>query len=261
MMPWQMAQQLKHELEQVKWTTGSAKVVFGTNNRVRVTSGEPTQEQMPGGFPFALVILAGGVPDEEDPDLLVQRFEVLTCVSVTGDPMGEAAVIGASADLGESAGRGIAEVAARVRAAIGKLTGADGAKVQVTITDISTPKVLAGPHVVIDERTVTVICTSDLHYAAPQEIAVTGEAWTWAGPHCSNRFDFKQYRLVWKTGTAAPTSPSDGTTVYTGTVAGTTHAPLAGKTYAAFADYSARKQSGVVEGSSDPEVGSYKVVA
>lgn len=255
MNPWQIAQQLKHELEQVAWTTGSAKVVFGTNNRVRVTSGEPTQEQLPEGFPFALVILAGGVPDEEDPDLLVQRFEVLACVSVTGDPMGEAAVIGAAADLGESAGRGIAEVAARVRAAIGKLTGADGAKVQVTITDISTPKVLAGPHVVIDEQTVTVLCTSDLHYAAPQEITVVGSTWTWAGPHCSDRFDFKQYRLVRKTG-VAPANPDDGTTVYTGTVAGTTHAPVFGEVYVAFADYSARKQSGVVEGSSDPEVGS-----
>jgi hypothetical protein len=113
-----------------------------------------------------------------------------------------------------------------------------------------------GPHVAFDERTVTALCTDQLHYAAPQEIAVAGTAWTWEGTHCSERFDFKQYRLVWKTGATPPTDPSDGTVVYTGTTAGTTHTPLASKSYVIFADYSARKQSGVVEGSSDPEVGS-----
>lgn len=257
MNSWQMAQQLKHELEQVTWLTGAADVVFGTLNRVRVTAGEPTQEQLPEGYPFALVILQSGVPDEDDPDLIVQTFDVLACVSVLGDPMGEAAIIGSAADdLGKSPGRGVAEVAARVLAAIGDLTGADGAKIKVTVTRTGTPTILAGPHVVIDERTVTALCTDQLHYAAPQEIAVSGSTWTWVGAHCSDRFDFKQYRLVWKTGATPPTDPDDGTTVYTGTAATATHSPLGSKSYVVFADYSARQQSGVVEGSSDPEVGS-----
>ena len=137
-------------------------------------------------------------------------------------------------------------------------TGADGAPIQLVSTAISSPFVEGNlRHIVFDEHTLTALCTSELHYSAPQEITESGDTWTWLGPHCSDRFDFLQYRLVHKTG-AIPANPADGTTVYTGTAATTSHVPLPGETYVAFADYNGRSGS-TVDGSSDPEVGSILV--
>ena len=117
----------------------------------------------------------------------------------------------------------------------------------------------------LDEHSLSALCTSELHYAAPQQIKVASSTWTWEGSHCSDRFDFKQYRLYEHTsimngvGTAASGTP---TLKYTGTAATTAWGPaVTSRYYHVFADYSSRKQSGVVEGSSSVEVGSYLVGA
>ena len=53
MDPWQMAQQIKHELEQVIWHN-SGDLVFGINGSVAVFAGPPTADQIPEGMPGAL---------------------------------------------------------------------------------------------------------------------------------------------------------------------------------------------------------------
>ena len=118
---------------------------------------------------------------------------------------------------------------------------------------------------VLSEHSLSALCTSSLHYAAPQKIKLTStNAWTWEGAHCSDRYDFKQYRFYEHTsimngvGTAASGTP---TLKYTGTSAAATVTKVTGRYYHAFADYSARKQSGVIEGTSSVEVGSYLVGA
>jgi len=244
-------------------------VVFGAQKgQVAVYAGAPTEEQFPKAFPCCLIVLGDGDPDEDHPTLITHTFRLVTGVLATGDSLGEHALIGGpSSDLGKSANRGIAEVTERVRSAVGELTGADGAKIQLTATAIDTPFLVGAlRHVVFDEHTMTALCTSGLHYAAPQHVKRVGSAWTWEGGdlngagHCSGRFDFLQYRLVEKAGFTPSTSPSDGTVRATVTTAAATFAPTFANTYTVFADYSSRGQTGVVEGSSDPVVGSYRVV-
>ena len=260
MNPQQTALQLRSLLRTVTWGVGDDDPVFGSNN-VLVAAGQPADDFHPPGYPFVLILIGGGRPDPLYPDLIEQTFEVFTGAKVAGDPHGQHAITGGSTPgLGNSAGRGITEIAVKVRAAVGQLTGADGAPVVVTDTAIDTPRALArGTHFVVDSHTLTTWCTSDLYYAAPQQLNHDGADWTWAGAHCSARFDHLQYRLVSKSGASPSSTPADGTTVYTGSTASYTGAATAGLTYTVFADYDARG-GGAVEGSSDPEVGSYRVV-
>jgi hypothetical protein len=261
MNPWQMVQQIKHKLQTVVWPSGAGDEVFGTSG-VFATSGTPSSEQIPGAFPSALVTLGGGLPDVDDPDLIVQSISVTAMVSVVGDSMGENAILGSSvADLGKSAGKGLSEVSERVRFALQDLTSADGAKILLTGTDIGSPSALGNAHFVYEDFRLTALCTSQLSYAAPQQIAHDSGTWSWEGTHCSNRFDFKQYRLVRKSGSTPSTSPSDGVLLYTGEDAAAVRGSSSGNAYTVFADYSSRKQSGVIEDSSPVDVGSYKVVS
>ncbi len=251
-----MAQQIKHALATVVWPEGSGELVFGALGAY-VFAGPPTEDQIPPGFPWALVWPDTGTPDDDDPDLIEQGFTVAVGAEVAGDPLGEHALIGGSvADLGKSAGRGVGEVMRMARQAVEDLVGSDGAQIHLSSQSTGTPVAFGGGrHVAVGELGLRGSCSSDLHYSAPQEVVRSGSAWTWDGSRCSTRFDFLQYNLVWKADTA-PSSPSDGTSVYTGTTPSTTHAPTGGRVYVVFAEYNAR--GGVTsEGASDPEVGSF----
>lgn len=261
MNPWQMAQQIKAELQAVAWPGGSQDPVFGTY-RVFVTAGTPSEETIPPGFPFAMVILEGYEPDDEHPELLTQRFRVFAVAEVAGDPLGEHAVIGSSvSELGVSAGRGIAEIVERVRSSVQDLTGADGAHVQLGASSGPTTETIGrGRHIVAQDVPLQAWCLSALYYSPPQQLTHTGTAFNWQGAHCSDRFDFLQYKLVRKAGSSPSTDPSDGTLLYTGTTASFTGAATSGNTYTVFAEYDARG-IGTAEDASEPEVGSYLVVA
>ena len=255
-----MSQQLKFALQTVVWPTGSGAVVFGDRG-VFVFAGTPTEEQIPSGFPWCLVGIDGGEADESHPELITQGYTLLMAAEVAGDPLGEHSIIGGSvADLGRSVGRGVGEVAERARAAVENLVGSDGATIMVSASSTGTPSPLGRQlHIVLDELSLSVLCTSRAYYAPPQILAAASGTWTWSGGHCSSRFDFLQYRLVEKAGTTASTDPTDGTVVYTGTPATYVGAATSGNTYTCFADYNARGSS-TVDDSSEPEVGSYLVV-
>jgi len=255
----QLAQQIKYELERVVWNVPGGTVVFG-DDAVRVTSGEPTQEQMPSAFPFALVVLGGGPGDPYDSNLIEQSLTVICVAAVAGDPMGEHAVIGGSTDdLRTSYARGSSEITERARFAIRDLNGSDGCQLLLSGVDVSTPKNLNGLQCVSEEFTVKAWCMSDAHYTAPQELKLAGSLWTWVGADmCRGRFDFVEYDLVYKTGATAPSSPADGTSAGKVSDAETIDVTsLASKTYCIFATYNARK-NGLVEGASEPVVGSIK---
>ena len=89
MNSWQLAQQIRHELQLVSWEQGSADLVFGSRG-VLVYAGALSEEQHPPGFPFALVTVGSGSPDPDDPDLIEQQFGIIAAVQVVGDPMGQA---------------------------------------------------------------------------------------------------------------------------------------------------------------------------
>lgn len=257
----QLAQQIKHKLQTVTWPSGGS-LVFGAN-AVRIYSGEPTEETIPAQRPFALVGIGAAQADPDDPDLLDQTFTVIVVAEVGGDPVGEHAIVGGSvADMSKSAGKGVAEIAERARYAIQSLTGADGARILISATTSGGTQSLGnGKHVSMLELSVSALCTAQPHYTAPQRIRYTagGTLWEWAGQQCSQRFDFMRYRLVKKAGAAPSSSPTDGTVVYTGTAASAVVASEADYTFTVFADYDSRGR-GTVEGSSDPERGSYLVI-
>ncbi len=262
MNPWQLAQQIQEELKTVLWTGGSADFVFGARG-VFVTTALLNDENLPAGFPFAIVSIDGAVADTDHPEFLTQEFTVMTAVEVAGDPLGQHAVIGgAVADLGKSVGRGVAEVSERTRSAVQNLLGVDGAKIQISATSIGTPQALGnGLHIVQEETTLSALCTSQLHYSFPQELVRSGTTWTWEGAHCSDRWDFRQYTLGYVAGsTPAATLADITTTVYTGTAATTTHSVVASKAYSVFAEYNARggASASSTEGSSaGNEVGAF----
>ena len=259
MNPFQMALQIREELRTIAWPTGSADVVFGTH-RVAVFVGTPTEEQIPPGFPWCLVGLSNGDPDEDAPELIEQQFALVTGVEVAGDPLGEFAMIGGSvAELGKSAGRGLLEIEERVRAAVQDLTGEDGAKIILSASSYGPPTLLGRQlHLAWSEITLTALCTSALHYAAPQVLARSGTTWTWEGTHVSDRFDFRRYTLGYVAGaTPVETIAELDTVVYQDTAATTTHTVVASQAYSVFAEYNARGAAST-EGESDGrEVGAF----
>jgi len=257
--PWQLAQQIKHELGLVRWGVGAKDLVFGTS--VYIYAGAPNPEDRPPAFPFALVAVGSGTPDADAPDLIEQQFSVATAVEVAGDPLGELAVIGSSrADLGKSAGAGSAEVAERVRVTLQALTTYDGASIIVTGSGIGGATALGeGRAVAFDEYTVTALCTSAAGYAAPQNLKAAGDTWSWAGSWCSERFDFLRYTLGYKSGATPATGIADlDAILYTGTDTETAVLPVPGRVHHIFASYSSR--GSVVEGSSAVELGSFLIL-
>lgn len=252
MNAWQLAQQLRHELATITWQYGSGHVVFGERS-VLVVAGSPTEDQIPPGFPFALITVDGGDPDPDEPSLITQAFSVTAVAESAGDPMGEHGMIGSSrADLGKSVGAGILEVAERVRAATQKLTGFDGASIVVSGSAIGEPLVLGrGRHMVSQRFTLSALCTSQPFYASPQQFRRNGNTLRWRGDHCEARFDFLQYRVGWLLGSTPPTSPDQAgvTTVYSGTARECVTPIVGNRSYAVWADYSPR---GVLYEVADP---------
>ncbi len=260
MNPLQMAQQIKHELETVVWADGSGDVVFGDQGSVLVYAGAVTEDEIAPGLPMALVTIDTGTADESHPEFLEQTFGVIVLAEAAGGPMGEFAVIGGvRPDLGKSAGAGVAEVAERVRSALQKLTGADGAKVLLSASATAAPQTLGeGRHMAFDELSVTAFCTSQPHYAAPQQLTESSDTWTWKGAHCTERFDFVQFRLGYKTGSTPPATPAEcNAFVYTGSDLTTSHVPVAGRVYAIFADYNTRGGATVHNSSPGSLIGTY----
>lgn len=211
---YQMAQQLKYVLTKVAWDGGS--VVFGDRG-VTVLAGTPTEEQIPAGFPWAMVTIGQGSADEEHPHLIDQPFTIVTATEVAGDPMGEFAVIGGpAADLGKSANRGSLEVAERVHHALESLTGADGAPIIVSLTSPGAPQPLGrGRHMVLTQHDVRALVTTDRYYSAPVYARAGGLGLQWDASHCRARFDYLHTKVVIKVG-GYPANVTDGTTVYTG---------------------------------------------
>lgn len=261
MNPWQLAQQLKATLAAVRWPDASAAVVFGPRS-VLVFAGAPSDEEAPPGFPFALVTIDAGTPDADDPDLILQQFTIVTAVEVAGDALGEFAVIGsATADLGKSAGRGVAEVSERVRAAVQDLTGIDGAAMVVSGTGVTAPASLGrGKHLAFDETTVTALCTSQPFYAPPQQVKVNGSVVSWRGVHCEARFDFLRYRIGYVVGSTPAETPAEcAGFIYTGTHREAAVSIVPGRAYSVFADYDARGTGTPSGSSSGRAVGAFLV--
>lgn len=260
MNSWQMAQQLKAVLEALAWPSGEQDLVFGGRGSVSIYAGSPTDEQVPPGFPWAMVGIGSATPDQDHPDFVQQQFSVSVAAEVAGDRMGEHAIIGGSVRAaGRSAGRGVAEIAYRVRERVQTMTGMDGAHLIVSHTASQPVAVLGrGRHAVMLEMDLTAWCSASPYYAPPQQLRHSGGAWRWEGGLCSTRYDFLRFILLRKTGATIPTSASDGTVLYSGSATQFTGASTAGNVYAVFAEYGSRGST--VDAYSGPVVGAYRIV-
>jgi hypothetical protein len=239
MNSWQLAQQIRHELQLVSWEQGSADLVFGSRG-VLVYAGALSEEQHPPGFPFALVTIGSGTPDADDPDLIEQQFGIIAAVQVVGDPMGQGAVIGSSrADYGKSAGAGIAEVGERVRYAIEKLNTYVGASIIVSGSGVGAPASMGkGKHHAFEEYTVTALCTSRPDYQSPEQLQYVDGNIEWQGEWISRRFDFLRYTLGYTSDGVPVASSSDlDAIIYQGTESSFEYAADSGFVYQVFADY------------------------
>jgi len=255
----QMAQQIKHELELATWPEGAAGLIFG-DRKVFIAASIPTEDELPGTFPFALVSIEGGTSDPDDPNLLEQSFGIVTVQDSQGGRMGEGALIGgAQSVFGKSANRGVLELTDQVRRVVGNLTGADGAGLRVQMTATGAPAKLGrGRHMAIDESTVTGWVTASPSYAAPVKVT-TGSTFTYTGGtaavrgHCSGVFDFVQYAIGCKAGSSPATDYHDFDSIaVTGTDESLTFTPAVGQTYSVVAVYG--RSASLIEGSSPPDL-------
>ena len=254
----QMAGQIKHLLQAATWPESGGTKVFG-DRMVFVMAGQPTDDDLPGGFPFALVNIGPGTADDDDPNLLEVVFDVLTVADATGGVMGEHALVGGpKKTMGTSANRGVLELNDRVLDALKDLRGVDGATLQLRASSAGPPVALGrGRHMAIGESSFTGWVTAAPSYAAPTRLAESGGTWTWTGDQCSSRYDFIRYRLGYVDGSEPAQDPASATIVYTGTAATASVVPIPGKAYSVWADYGSRGGT-AIEGSSDGrEIGAY----
>lgn len=263
MNPWQLAQQLKHELGEATWPEGLGEVVFGPAS-VIVHAGGPIDESAhPPRFPFVLITIGSGVPDGDDPELLEQSFELVVAAEVAGDDLGELAVIGGSRrDYGTSTGAGVAEVAARVRATVGSLTAYDGAAIIVSASGTGGGGSIGqGKHLAFDGFDVRALCTDSPSYRAPEQFKVVGDTWSWAGEWCARRFDFSFFRIGYVSGSTPSldvTLADLDAVIYDGEGQQVSYPPVAGRVYYLFAVYDSHGGSRVT--GSSIAVGSYLAI-
>jgi len=248
MNPEQAAREIKARMEAITWPAGTQSLVFGSNGRVKIYAGSPTEDQIPNAFPFCLVGINSGTPDPEQHGFLSQQFTVTAAALVAGDPMGEFAVSGGgTADVGSSAGKGVMELAERIRNSLKDVIGVDGVKIRMNLSSTETPVNLSGRHLVTNDTIVTMRCTSDLYYAPPQQLKLTGSTWTWQGAdHCRGRHDFVSYALAYVTSGTDPAADwADHTQVETSVATETiNHTAVPGRRYAIFAEYNRHGKSG-----------------
>lgn len=212
MNSWQIAQEIRDRLRTAVWPLEGREPVFGPEGAY-VVAGAPTEDGLPGSWPFALVFVGDGSADDDEPDLESVPISVAVGVYVEGDVLGEQAVIGgprAGARLGTSEGRGILEVSALVKSVIGDLSGFLG--VPIIFKAASTPSVQTieqGAHLVVQVVAFDATCTGQPEIMGPYNVVVSGSTVSWE--LSAAVVGFVEYVIV---GSAAPISkPSDGTII------------------------------------------------
>jgi len=124
-----VATAIKAKLAAAVWPGGEK--AFGT---VLVTAGvnvERTRSML--RWPFCLVLPDSMEVDEEEPDLVTQKFQILIAQSVANDTWGEAVILGGAGPAGglTSKGRGILELEQILFDTMALLATTDGINIQL----------------------------------------------------------------------------------------------------------------------------------
>lgn len=248
MNKWQALQQVRKRLRDRTWSGGDK--VFA--NSAVITAG-PTEEGFPVlPMPFALIRPGAAQADpehREESGLWVVDFSILVAVSVSGDAIGEHALLGAAREAEtRSAGKGLLEVEAEVLSALRLLTADDGLSIEArTQSAVGATRALDLGYVAWEEYGFRMIVATDKEFPPPENLVATdaggGDAsLTWT-LH-PDRFDRFRVRLRRAAGATAPATISDGTEVALGSDLPTsfTDSPGAGEhSYSLFGAYNDRE--------------------
>lgn len=230
---WQASRQIKFLLESAVWPDAPGGPVFAS---VKVTQGMGEDEgKAILRFPMAFVSLQDGESDPVSPALKMQRWQVTAMVTNAGDIYGEDAIIGSHrSSQGYSEGRGLLEVEELLLDTLNLADQTNG--INIVLVGSSSPEaVLDENYGYVAERRYTFgsVLTTERTYQRPNggnALIVTTTtpgggtspvqvSWTAPAP----RFDLHQASampllvssgqllLTRKSGTAPPSSPSDGT--------------------------------------------------
>jgi hypothetical protein len=240
--PWQLARQIRYLLRAATWPDGAAEKVLGS---AHVSAGMTEDALHYLRAPFALIAPAAATPDEYDPKLLQQTFDLHLVAAVAGDPFGEQALIGGprSAGQGSSLGRGLSEVEEEVLDAVAALTGADACPIVVAYVSALAAADIEGAVYASRSYVLRAVCTVARQYTEPVRLAATdagggSASLTWAVP--PDRFDRYNVVLRRASGATAPSSVTAGTGVTLASLLATsvTDTPGSGQfSYALFAGY------------------------
>lgn len=111
MNTWQFFKQLQYLLRQSQWSGGNS--VFSSEG-VIISGDMPSEFMQLVRLPCALIRVQDSTSDQEhdeEPDIIMQTFDVTVGVAIPNDPFGEAAFMGAAREnANESQGRGILEL-------------------------------------------------------------------------------------------------------------------------------------------------------
>lgn len=251
----QFARQIQYVLAAQTWVDSPSEYVFGRHaggigagGSVIVTDGPEAKALAELRTPFCLVTVGDNRPDEEHPDLEQQDFDLILVVQVEGDDLGERVLLGgprpSAGGQGSSRGRGMLEVEERVKAAAGRLTGADGCPAALACVGSPPSVKVEGGYMVSSRKyRLRAWCTRQRTYDPPTALVATGGVGSvtlsWALP--PTRWDLRQMVLRKASGSTAPASASAGTGVtLSGDLATSVVDTVAAGTwsYALFAGYS-----------------------
>lgn len=255
----QLVGQIRHRLQTLRWPTGGQGLVFGADN-VRAYTGVVSQKAIPSAMPIALVVPGSDTSDDEEPALVTQQIDVALGADVTGDRLGEFAVLGGPRpDIGESDGASILELRGAVADLLRSMTGADGAPIVVSQSSG------AAPFLQDDRRqqvfctvSVSAVCTTFPTYAAPRNATLEGGILRWDPSLCAGRYDFWRFVAGYVAGSSPVASADDLDVVdYSGPNRECAVSFAPGRTFQVFAQYDGRATGTRREGESDALPGTY----
>lgn len=218
----QMVRQARYLLLARQWPDSPTEYVFGQDGgdlagAVRITNGGYEDSALAElRRPFALLSVDEAVADDEEPGLILQRFGLILVHAVEGSRYGERAIVGgpleAGVTIGGSEGRGLLDIETQAAAAIGKLTGADGARSVLAFTG-SERMTREGSLLVAARRySFSAWCSVQPHYDPPVHLVATGGvgsvSLTWTLPPA--RWDRYEVVLRRAAGGTPPSGPTAG---------------------------------------------------
>jgi len=218
---WQFLKQFQYLLRDAAWSGGNK---LFPSNAVVITANLDQDFLGRIRFPCAIIRVQDATYDEEhdeEPDLLMQRFDVTIAVAHPNDPSGEAAFMGAGrANQNDSAGKGLLELEAKLWATVKGLGESNGVRIYSRGKGASngTKHPNSGYMAWRTYRFEAELGDDFFYHPSTHLTAVDGGGGTvdltWALP--ATRFDYRRMVLRRASGSTAPTSISSGTGVVLG---------------------------------------------